>query len=101
MVMFSSPVYDFTVTAFNSRVKTVSFFAMLIVCNVNSQGLVVHQGNFNCQSVVLVFNISLNLSNDPDKKCGIFYCSVAIHFLHDEKVVFSEGEFINRWKAGL
>ena len=41
------------------------------------------------------------LSNDPDKNCSIFYCSVAIRFPHVETVVFSDQEFINRWKAGL
>ena len=41
------------------------------------------------------------LSNDPDKNNSIFYCSAAIRFPHIETVVFSDQEFINRWKAGL
>ena len=41
------------------------------------------------------------LSNDPDKNYRIFYCSAAICFPHIEMVVFSDQEFINRWKAGL
>ena len=43
----------------------------------------------------------VKLSNDPDKNCSIFYCSAAICFSHIEIVVFSYGECINRWKAGL
>ena len=43
----------------------------------------------------------MKLSNDPDKKYSIFYCSAAIRFPHIETVVFSDQEFINRWKAGL
>ena len=42
--------------------------------------------------------LSRVLSNDPDKNYSIFYCSAAIRF---ETVVFSDQEFINRWKAGL
>ena len=41
------------------------------------------------------------LSNDQDKNCSIFYCSAAIRFPHIEMVVFTDEEFINRWKAGL
>ena len=41
------------------------------------------------------------LSNDPGKNYSIFYCSAAIRFPHIETVVFSDQEFINRWKAGL
>ena len=41
------------------------------------------------------------LSSDPDKNYSIFYCSVAISFPHIEMVMFSDQEFINRWKAGL
>ena len=41
------------------------------------------------------------LSDDPDKNYSIFYCSAAIRFPHIEMVVFSDQEFINRWKAGL
>ena len=41
------------------------------------------------------------LSNDPDKNYRIFYCSAAICFPHTKTVVFSDQEFINRWKAGL
>ena len=46
-------------------------------------------------------NMSRQLSNDPDKNYSNFYCSAAIRFPHIEKVVFSDQEFINRWKAGL
>ena len=35
------------------------------------------------------------ISNDPGKKCTIFYCSAAISFPHIETVVFSDQEFIN------
>ena len=41
------------------------------------------------------------LSNDPDKNYSIFYCSAEIRFPHIETVVFSDQEFINKWKAGL
>ena len=41
------------------------------------------------------------LSSIPAKNCSIFYCSVAIRFPHVETVMFSDEEFINRWKAGL
>ena len=44
---------------------------------------------------------SMDLSNDPGKNYSIFYCSAAIRFSHVETVVFSDEEFINRWKAGL
>ena len=43
----------------------------------------------------------VKLSNDPDKNDSVFYCSAAIGFPHIETVVFSDQEFINRWKAGL
>ena len=49
----------------------------------------------------LGFHSSGHLSNDPDKNYSNFYCSAAIRFPHIEKVVFSDQEFINRWKAGL
>ena len=42
--------------------------------------------------------------DDPDKNCTvalIFYCSAAIRFPRVQTVVFSDEEFINRWKAGL
>lgn len=54
-VLFMWMAAGFTLIAFNTRVKTALSFAMLIVCYVNSQSLVVHQDNFNCQSVVFVF----------------------------------------------
>ena len=41
------------------------------------------------------------LSNRPDKNYSIFYCSAAVRFPHIERVMFSDQEFINRWKAGL
>ena len=46
-------------------------------------------------------NVQRSLSNDPDKNCSIFYCSAAICFPPIEIVVFSNGECINQWKAGL
>ena len=45
--------------------------------------------------------LHLALSNDPDKNYSICYCFAAICFLFIETVVFSEQEFINRWKADL
>ena len=53
----------------------------------------------NNLNILKMFYSGISLSNDPDKNCSILFRSAAIRFPQIKTVVFSDEEFINRWKA--
>ena len=92
---FSSPGSPvFTIRTFQPANNILNLY--VVVCS-----LLITQ-NFRIAALLaFVHSLAFDLSNDLDNNYSIFYCSAAIRFPHIETVVFSDQEFINRWKAGL